>query len=265
MKKPSNLKYWDGLWDSPVNEEDDNYILEKEIKSIRWQRIEEGLKKHFGSIDRISSIEIGGGMGTYSAIMARNGAKARILDYSKTAIDRSKIFFEKNKVKAEYSQVDIFHMDHSLFSKFDVCMSFGLAEHFKGKQRTDVLKAHLDLVRAGGVVIISVPNKYNPFYMLYKTVFEFFGKYPVEEYPFTRNELRKYCVSNQINDYYFIGDSIMYSLNYLYCLIYRINPFVIFKKIFKIKNKYYISKIKKEKGTIIDAYFGYALVLIGKK
>ena len=76
-----------------------------------------------------------------------------------------------------------------------------------------------------------------------------------EEYPFSRNEFKKICKGIKVENYSFFGDSLYSSFNF-------INPYKIFKKILKATD---IScKIKKEKGTFLDSYMSYALVLYAK-
>jgi hypothetical protein len=150
-------------------------------------------------------------------------------------------------------------LSSELLGEYDVSMSFGLTEHFKGIERININKAHFDVLRSGGIALISVPNKRNLPYRIYKFVAENTGKWPVgEEYPYTRKEFTKICQQIGIKEYSFFGDSLIGSLNF-------INPFKVFKKVFRIKENLNPSKIKKENGTFLDQYLSYALVLCGKK
>ena len=58
-------------------------------------------------------------------------------------------------------------------------MSFGLTEHFLGADRVNINKAHFQVLREGGISFISVPNKYNPPYIIYKYFSQLLGRWKV--------------------------------------------------------------------------------------
>lgn len=265
--KKNTSELWDAVWQTPVTEEEDIFNLVKEENNIRWQRIEKIILSSFDSFEGLRVIEIGAGAGTVSSLMAKRGAKVTILDYSESSLSRSTEYFRRNHLSAEFIKHDALTLSSvsEIRNKFDISMSFGLAEHFKGKDRSRVIQSHFDLLNENGIAFISVPNKFNPPYRLYKFVMEAFGKWIVEEYPFSRKELRGICKELGITKYFFFGDSIFWSLNWIYWLTYRINPVVILNKITKKKRSFDISAIKREKGTCIDQFFSYALVLCGKR
>lgn len=250
---------WDHVWKNTSSIEKDIFDLIKEENCIRWQRIEGIVLKEFGSFNNLKVIEIGAGAGTNSALMAKRGAKVTILDYSENALKRAHDFFEKNKLSAKFIKQDALALSTELLEEYDISMSFGLTEHFKGAERININKAHFDVLRNGGIALISVPNKYNLPYRIFKFVAEHTGKWPVgEEFPYTRKEFGKICQQIGIKEYFFIGDSLTGSFNF-------INPFKVLKKVFKFKENLNTSKIKKESGTSLDQYLSYALVLCGRK
>ena len=191
--------------------------------------------------------------------MAKKGAKVTILDYSEKALKRSKNFFERNNLSAEFIKEDALELPNNLLSKYDISMSFGLSEHFKNNNRLLINKAHFDLLKKGGISFIAVPHKFNIPYRIYKFLAEITKNWKVgEEYPYSRKEFINICKKLNINIYSFFGDSLWWSFNY-------INPIVITKKLLKIKDPIDLNKIKKEKGTFLDQYLSYSLVLCGKK
>tara|TARA_Y100001968_G_C18783814_1_gene447946 strand:+ start:156 stop:434 length:279 start_codon:yes stop_codon:yes gene_type:complete len=86
-------KLWDRLWDNNIHDYEDQLSIATEEKSIRWNRIKQFVLKEFGSFKNLKTIEIGAGVGTYSALMAREGADVTLLDYSNKALQRSQEFF----------------------------------------------------------------------------------------------------------------------------------------------------------------------------
>ena len=145
------------------------------------------LKLEFGSLVGLKSIEIGSGMGTDSLILAMHEADVTLLDYSDAALAKAESLFNLYGFEAKVIQSDVFSVDGMLKGQFDVAMSFGLAEHFDGDERREIFQSHLDLVRSGGVIIVSVPNRLCPPYLVAK-----FAK-RWDEIPYTKGELRNIC------------------------------------------------------------------------
>lgn len=259
MKKNTPL-LWDRIWkQEKPSKKEYKYKLLKEESSIRWQRIEKYVLENFESFHNLNIIEIGAGTGTVSALMAKRGAKVTVLDYSQKAIQRSREFFKRNRLPAKFIVQDATALKKTQMNKYDISMSFGLAEHFKDKKRVKIIKAHFDLLKKGGITFISVPNAWNLPYRIFKICAEVFGLWKVgEEYPFTRKEFRNICKMFKIRNYFFFGDRIFSSLNF-------VNPLIQGKKLLGSKKKLKFSKIKKEKGTFLDEYLSYALVLYAKK
>lgn len=92
-------------------------------------------------------------------------------------------------------EADLFALPPELLGAFDTSMSFGLCEHFLGERRLGVVRAHLDLVRPGGVALLGVPNRYAPVYRLWMAALKATGSWPLgTEEPFSAAELRRLAV-----------------------------------------------------------------------
>ena len=216
MTRENTAELWDGVWDRPAPIERDLYAVAKEERLIRWQRIEALILARFGGFANLSVIEVGAGRGTNSALMARRGARVTVLDYSESALERSRRLFDGLELPVELVLQDALDLPESLRGKYDVSMSFGLAEHFLGDSRRAVLQAHFDLLKDGGLAFISVPNAHNPPYRLYKWITEKTGRWSIgEEYPFSRPELERYCGVLGVEEYGFFGDSLWRSKKFL--------------------------------------------------
>jgi 2-polyprenyl-3-methyl-5-hydroxy-6-metoxy-1,4-benzoquinol methylase len=249
---------WDGIWKHSVAEEQDVFALFKEEKGIRWQRMEKVTFKEFGSFEGLKAIEIGAGAGTNSALIASRGADVTVLDYSEGALKRAKTFFQHNKVNATFIRRDALAQNEDLFGKFDIAMSFGLTEHFKGENRERINRIHFDLLREGGIAFISVPNRYNFPYRINKFILEVSGLWKVgEEYPYSRKELQDFCLRIGVGEYSFFGDSFIESFRF-------IDPLKAIRRLLNLQSKTKLS-LKKQMGTSLDEYLSYALVLCGKK
>jgi 2-polyprenyl-3-methyl-5-hydroxy-6-metoxy-1,4-benzoquinol methylase len=265
--KNNTPQLWDNVWKITPPEQD-KFYLAREAQSVRWHKIKQKVLAAYGTFEGLKAIEIGAGAGTYAALMAREGAKVYILDYSEKALEKARTFFERNGVDAEYILQDALNLPADMQGKYDISMSFGLTEHFLGQNRMAINRAHLDLLRPGGMTFISVPNKYNLPYRMYMFAAQLTGKWLVgEEYPYSRRELLSVCRDIKGIDCQVFGES-LYQSNYFLGLL---NPFRIFAK-FVLKrqtdarqDQFDITRIKPEKSTCFDDHLSYALVLYCRK
>lgn len=275
MSQQNTAQLWDAVWTRGADVSRDLYAVAKEERLIRWQRMEAAIVERFGGFDGLSVIELGAGRGTNAALMARRGARVAVLDYSERALERARALFDELGLAAEFILQDALDLPESLLGRYDVSMSFGLAEHFLGDKRTGILDAHLKLLRDGGLAFISVPNAHNPPYRLYKWIAERTGRWTVgEEYPFSRTELEGFCRLAGVEDYGFFGDSLWRSKKFL-------NPLKWFPRRKRKAATTPAAAVgapapargsgqpsrrrrrlpRRERGTSLDARFAYALVL----
>src|SRR5208282_847608 len=213
---------WDRLW-KKLTAQELLQIMSREKKGVRWKRLETAILEKFGTFEGLRAIEIGAGVGTNAALFAGKGAELTVLDYSNQAICRARELFREAGVDGSFIKQDALALPLKLLGKYDVSMSFGLTEHFLGDDRLRIYKAHFDLVKPGGLVAISAPNKYCPPYRIMRYLARQLGYWMVgEEYPYSRRELRDICNKLMVNEYFFFGDSFISSLE-------LINPIALFK------------------------------------
>ena len=189
-------------------------------------------------------------------LFAIQGADVTVLDYSKNAIESSKLLFKRHRLKANFLVMDAFEIDEEFMKKYDISMSFGTAEHFIGEKRIKFIKSHFDVLKREGITFICVPNKWNPPYSLWKFLSESFGKWTWgEEYPFSILEFKK------------IGRKIRKEFEYEGVSLFD-TPFLILNRIdslLKIKNNMGNKKISRHISTPLDKYFSRTIIAIGRK
>ncbi len=134
-----------------------------------------------------------------------------------------------------------------------IVTSFGLCEHFVGKERKEVLQKHVDLLKNKGVAIISVPYKYGIFYRAAKKLAELTGFWGFGlEVPFGKKELIEFARLNLL-DYEIVIGGFYASA---YDLIVR-KPLKVLK--ISVKRKFDGTK------SVFDNYFGSGVMIILKK
>lgn len=215
MPEANTNQLWDSLWNDPSYRRNDVWGLEKERRGVRWKNIEKIADSKIGGIKGKRVVELGAGAGKVALLCALSGAEVTLVDYSEGALNRAKSLFDQFGMKAQYVQEDIFNLDEKKKRQYDLSMSFGLTEHFKGSQRFEANEAHLELLRSGGLSVIAVPNAYNMPYRLYKLITTTTGQWKYgEEYPYTRRELAGMMQEMGAQEFGFFGDALFDSLRF---------------------------------------------------
>ena len=136
------------------------------------------------------TIELGCGRGDLSALLAERGADVTLLDQSQAALDAARERFLRLGLSARLERSDMFKACRSLTGDYDVVVSLGVVEHFRGDNRTAALAAHHRMLRPGGLAVISVPHAQCLPYRAWKAYLEFRGWWPYGmEIPYSRTEL----------------------------------------------------------------------------
>lgn len=255
----NTAELWDELYTRETLEEQ-TYWLQKEELSVRWRRIERAILDRFQTFQGLRTVEVGAGMATASTLAARRGAVPTILDYAPRALEMSRQSLLARGIQAEYIQADALKLPAELLGRFDVSMSFGLTEHFSGDNRFEINKVHLDLLKPGGLAFIAVPNAWNPPYRLRKLIEEKMGTWKVgEEYPYTRGELAAVARKMGAHRHTVFGDSFFDSFDLM------LNPARFVRKALGRRKPRSRASVKPQRGSFLDAYFSYALVLCATK
>ena len=181
---------WDRLWRDPPSDAKDDALLERERRSPRWAMIVDRLGATFGSIDGLKTVELGSGRGDLSVLLAQRGARVTLLDASSMALDQARARFDRLGLGAVCVQADMLTTLEGRGQPYDVALSSGVIEHFRGQARTEVVGAHHAVLRPGGMAIISVPHACCVPYRLWKGYLQLRGWWPYGlELPYTKGEL----------------------------------------------------------------------------
>ena len=138
---------------------------------IKWAY--ERLLRKLSVRERPQFCELGAGTGSLSRYLGEKyQADITIVDSNSRAIAISQKTFEKFPYSFSCLQQDIF--DLGKYSRqFDLVHSGGLIEHFVSEAREAIIKAHVDLVKEGGYILILVPTPNLWYRFLNEGVFKF--------------------------------------------------------------------------------------------
>ena len=178
---------WDAQWRvEPL----DPAAVEAEGRTPRWRAQERLVRARFGGFDGLEVVELGAGRGLNALLYGQRGARVTLVDLSTFVLGQAGELFGRLGVEAELVEGDVFDLPELVRDRFDVSMSFGLAEHFLDERRRKVVAAHLEALRPGGLALLGVPNRYAPAYRLWKAALEARGTWPLgTEVPFSAREL----------------------------------------------------------------------------
>ncbi|MCX5704023.1 MAG: methyltransferase domain-containing protein [Candidatus Omnitrophica bacterium] len=256
----NNSYIWDKTWAGTEYDRELLRNVKGETDSVRGRKVISYIEKHLGNIGGLKIIEVGSGGGVYSLILARRGATLTLMDYSEEALSLAKKYFESCGTTASFLRADALNPQPRLQGEFDVAMSFGTVEHFRYPKRFLIAKAHMDLVRPGGIVIISVPNILFFPHEILKFYLQRKGKWQLGyEGAFMRQELfqlgNKLGLENiQVHGSAFITDTFRY--------FHIFQGTRLFKRFCQVPHKYVSSG---DLASPFDDLLGAAIFLIGYK
>ena len=139
-------------------------------------------------------------------------------------------------------------------------MSFGTVEHFRYPQRLQMIETHVNLVRNGGAIVISAPNKAFLPHEVLKAYLQRKNKWELGyEGAFSRNEFFKLSRLLQLSNSKVIGSAFLSDFQ-RYTQIYRSTN--ILQKIFGSAS---VNSQIIEKSSLLDDVFGADLVLLSVK
>ncbi len=253
---------WDRLWQRETGTEEDRLALAREESGIRWRRLEAVARRELNDLAGLRVVEIGAGAGTVASLMARRGASITLLDFSPAALERARQYFGRNGLQAEFVLGNALELPAELKGRFDISMSFGLAEHFAGERRDRMIDAHFDLLRAGGLAFISVPNALNLPYRIYKKATELTGKWPYgEEYPFSRLELARHARRLGLRQSGFFGENMFDSLQ----VINPLRNSGKLRRLLRVPERYGSERVCRSWGSPLDGWLAMSIVLWGRR
>lgn len=181
---------WDKLWHHRPSKSQDEANLKSEAKGPRWAAILRRVEETFGRVQGLRTIELGSGRGDVSLLLARRGARVTLVDYSDKALSEARLRFERFQLEAKFIRADLLGDLEDLVGRYDVALSYGVVEHFKGPDRTRAVRAHRRVLGDPGLAVISVPNAACLPYRVWKMYLEKRGWWPYGlEIPYTRTEL----------------------------------------------------------------------------
>jgi SAM-dependent methyltransferase len=178
---------WDAQWRvEPL----DPAVVDAEARTPRWLAQERLVRKRFGGFEGLEVVELGAGRGLNALLYGQRGSRVTLVDTSTFVLEQAGELFGRLGVEAELVEGDVFDLPELVRDRFDVSMSFGLAEHFLGERRRRVVAAHLDVLHPGGLALLGVPNRYAPAYRLWMAALKARGTWPLgTEEPFSAHEL----------------------------------------------------------------------------
>src|SRR5207237_8186218 len=107
--------------------------------------------------------ELGGGCGCFFLPFARLGCSCFSFDFSEAGLSAARDLFSAEGYELQTISGDLMNLDPQLLGRFDVVVSYGLCEHFRGKERTAIVRAHAELMKPARATLMPGPHKASPY------------------------------------------------------------------------------------------------------
>lgn len=181
--------YWDKYWQNEI----DDFKKHGESRETRdyWlNRCNQIMTRHYKNLlvgfKNKSVIECGGGSGINSLLMAQNGAKVTITDFSKKSLKYAKLIAKQLELstKTNFIKADIFKYKPT--ELFDVAWNCGVIEHYEWNKAINFIKLMKSFVKPEGKVLITIPNL-----LSYEIVYRMIKEGKGSEIFYSRRQLKK--------------------------------------------------------------------------
>lgn len=166
MKKLAEKEYWDSIYKGVNNKEHGKfYKIKQHLKEltrdysnfVMWETL---MPKFLPKNENLKIIEVGCAPGKYLINFNKKfGYEPYGIEYSEKGVEITKENFIKAGLNPEnIIQRDFFdpNFESEYKEKFDLVFSRGFIEHYDDVK--SVVEKHLNLVKSGGFVVISIPN-----------------------------------------------------------------------------------------------------------
>jgi hypothetical protein len=214
MANIDNVHCWDI---SSLNYGDIFHTLTSWADTPGFGVIKREILKHFGTFRGLRFVELGAGIGKMSILMDILGGQTTLIDYNESVLKRVHEVQGFFGCEPDLLLENALALPASICGQYDVVMSFGLAEHFLGEERTAIFHSHHKLAKKHGIVVISVPNALGFSYRLSHEISKVLGKWPkgLPEVPFTRKELKNIALRIGLTDIRISGGNrFLWDFNY---------------------------------------------------
>ena len=179
------------VWDKPVPKTAEVVQwVGRSSSGVTWQRWLHW-KQELGLGDDLKTIELGCGYGKISLLFGLSGAQTMLFDYNEAALTSAEAAHAKLGLNPRLLGGDLLNLPAELHGQFDVACSFGTLEHFFGDNRSKAVTATASVLRPGGVLFVTVPNRYAIWYRIGFGARYWLGLMArgMKEKPFSRAEL----------------------------------------------------------------------------
>ena len=152
------------------------------------------LEEVIGGLKNKRILDVGSGTAIASAYFAQKGAELTLIDISKKALAFGRKYFHHKNIRGKFLRQNAFSMQFPANS-FDVVWNGGVIEHFVDADKLLMIQKMWQLVRPGGLLLITAPNFWDIPFMLAKQILLWRKKWNFgEEDDLTQHRLKKLFV-----------------------------------------------------------------------
>lgn len=144
----TDRQFWTNYWESKPDlaiQIDKNYLFHQQLeKIVKTNNVQ-------------TAIELGGFPGYYSIFLQKYlGVRTTLFDYFIHPDILKKVLNKNGLDESEISVIENDVFQYHPEQKYDLVLSCGLIEHFKDSK--DIIERHLEFLKPGGTLFITLPN-----------------------------------------------------------------------------------------------------------
>lgn len=250
--------------------------IEGILNNILWARYIYW-KEQLNLKQSLKSIELGCGYGKFSMALGLTGIQTTLFDYNALILETASKLHRSIGLLPKTISGDLLEIEPTLKNTFDIACSFGTLEHFSGINRFKAFQAHSNVLKPGGLLFFTVPNRSAIFYRIAFGARKKLGLFSKDFYeePFSINELKKIALKSNVCPLE-IGSVSTLKEDFNYWIMNNVKS--AYKKLFHIKKKDIsvvarhlcldeldFSRIAPDNRTYLDKIFSYSLLFVGVK
>ena len=135
----------------------DNTYEHFELADFQDHAVADFLRRYLQDGHGKTSLEAGSFPGSFIPTVGRKGYRVHGVDFNEKNVTQLPAWLRSLQLEVgEFWTADFFDFVKDERRRFDLVCSFGLIEHFENFE--EVIKTHMDLVKPGGMIVITTPN-----------------------------------------------------------------------------------------------------------
>jgi len=154
MKTLTSKKHWNSQY---KNRTTGKLVDRLPYRNFIVKQVLDLAKTYFKRDERLKLLEFGCGNSYWLPLMHKNFKyKVDGIDYSDLGCALAKEMLTKNDINGHIYNMDFLKINHTLYNTYDICVSFGVVEHFDNPDA--IINIFARTLKDGGIMLTVIPK-----------------------------------------------------------------------------------------------------------